>query len=686
MALKDKLMTLEDFKAVRDVDVASNSAQFTEIKADLGDISGSTRNLFNIENLVSSNITVSDGISSGTAAHYKNDHIDGIPLDFTFEENTQYVFSFKGRNVTGNGTGTGLTLYVSYTDGSTSTQIQLKNTYTDFTEVSGVSNVGKTVRRAIFSYASGGDNTWELKDFQIEKGFVQTAYTPYKTGADFSIRSEISDMGFIRTMVAKIASDNDNNLIIDKSLFEIGNITINSTGIIYNDSGTRIRTKKSRQIYIPAGYSISIDGCAFYIAYVDSTGIHFNGWISSYTTPVDGYYYMLIKFSTESTITDIDDVLDNILIIPPESIGHMLLPVSANPMRFKPVYDHLFVNDPNESIIIPHESLAHVRLSARMGFNCIEANVAGKTSDGVYIVNHLVSKKFGRYFYSLDNTDLTDVLVSSVTWDYIVQNVRYNSTLPKYRTRPCRLEEFLAECKMQNLIPFVGSDDSDVYAICDEYMGRGNYIAYGASREQQPDGIIYHWKNLSTKADILAYCQSVGKPFIYGMSNIASFTDSELLDIVQTLHAHGFWIGTSYADNSWYKYAHLGFDMLGALKRINRIPEGNVCNIDSIFGFSGFTYTNATEADGVLTFGADGTLTPIFTANTLSVGGFDLEMHFNGEIVVPTVGKHGILLYTSDGSYPVFACAPILNGSPAMALTVKSGTVVYDVSYKVSEF
>ena len=43
MALKDKLMTLEDFKAVRDVDVASNSAQFTEIKADLGDVTGIIR-------------------------------------------------------------------------------------------------------------------------------------------------------------------------------------------------------------------------------------------------------------------------------------------------------------------------------------------------------------------------------------------------------------------------------------------------------------------------------------------------------------------------------------------------------------------------------------------------------------------------------------------------------------------
>ena len=40
MALKDKLMTLEDFKAVRDVDVASNSAQFTELRADLGAVTG----------------------------------------------------------------------------------------------------------------------------------------------------------------------------------------------------------------------------------------------------------------------------------------------------------------------------------------------------------------------------------------------------------------------------------------------------------------------------------------------------------------------------------------------------------------------------------------------------------------------------------------------------------------------
>jgi len=46
MALKDKLMTLEDFKAVRDVDVASNSAQFTELKADLGTVKN---NMFSMD-------------------------------------------------------------------------------------------------------------------------------------------------------------------------------------------------------------------------------------------------------------------------------------------------------------------------------------------------------------------------------------------------------------------------------------------------------------------------------------------------------------------------------------------------------------------------------------------------------------------------------------------------------------
>ena len=663
----------------------------------INEISRNTRNLFNIQNLASSNITVSNGISSGTARHYKNDHLDGIPMDFTFEENTQYVFSFKGRNVTGSGTGAGLTLYVSYTDGSTSTQIKLKNTDTDFTEASGVSKVGKTVRRAILSYASEGDNIWELKDFQIEKGFVQTAYTPYKTAndvvareTDFSRVSSVKNIANANSIASSLVGE---TITVDHEIYELGNITMSSTGIFYNSSMTRVRTKKSVSIYLKRGTVISITDGRFYVGFVNKDGgITAEGWVSNYTMPEDGACYLLLSYTTEAPIADLDTFLNGLVFTPPtytpvtpvtpatSELGDM----ASFPLRFKSCYDHLFVNDTR--IVIPHESVYHVRLSRSMGFNVIETNVAGKTSDGKFIVNHLNNGRFGRYFYALDGTDISNVAVNSVTWSEIVSNIRYNTEIVKYRTRPCTLEEFLMECRQQNIIPFVQSTLAGVLDITDDIMGKYNYIAYGVSRVDCPKGIIYHWKSLTTKAEILSYCESIGKPFIYGMSNPTAFSDADLQDIVDTLHANGYWIGTSYADSDWYKYSHMGFDALGALKTINRINTGNVCNIDSTFGFSGFTYTNATETDGVLTYSASGTLAPSFTATVLSVGGIDLEMVFNGAITVPSIGRYAMKKYTSDGSYPVFVALPIINGNPELTLTVDSGTTIYDVTYKVSEF
>lgn len=356
-----------------------------------------------------------------------------------------------------------------------------------------------------------------------------------------------------------------------------------------------------------------------------------------------------------------------------------------SPFKFKAFGDHLFVNRMTDAVI-PHESLYHVRLSRLMGFNAIEANVH-KTSDNVYIVNHLESGKFGRYFHHVDGTtDISNTAVSSVTWSWIVENVRYNSTVKKYQTRPCRLEEFLSECRQQNIISFIDTDEEAVVALANKYMGRNNYIAYGATRANCPDAIIYVWSSLTTKEEILALCNSYGRPFIYGMANPSSFTDAQLKEIVALLHENGYWIGTSYQDNNWYKYSYLGFDLNTAQRSINRLDVGNICDINSIFGFNGFTFTNATETNGVLTYSADGTLVPTFTAETLSVGGIDLEIVFNGEITVPAIGERLQTTFTSDASYPVFVTTPIINGSPALSITVSSGTVVYDCKYKVSKF
>lgn len=354
--------------------------------------------------------------------------------------------------------------------------------------------------------------------------------------------------------------------------------------------------------------------------------------------------------------------------------------------RFKPCYDHLFVIDHN-NVSIPHESLYHVRISKSMGFNMIEANL-GKTSDGVYVVNHFNSGAFGNYFHHVDGvTDISNTLVSSVTWDWIKENVRYNSSITKYQTRPPRLEEFLGECRQQNIIPFIDCKlGAEIIEIADKYMGKNNYIAYGATRNICPTGIIYQWRSYTTKEEILSYCNIYGKPFIYGMANPTAFTDEELKDIIDTLHENGYWIGTSYVDTDWYKYSYMGFDVNGTQLRINRIENGNICNIDSIFGFDDFNFTNAVENDGVLTFTSDGTLSPDFSNSLINVGGIDFEISFIGTITIPTIGKHVSTTYTSDGTYPLFISVPIINGSNQLTINVEQGTIINDVKFKASKF
>ena len=361
--------------------------------------------------------------------------------------------------------------------------------------------------------------------------------------------------------------------------------------------------------------------------------------------------------------------------------------VGANPFRVKPCYDHLFINNKADAVI-PHESLYHVRLSKKMGFTVIEANVSA-TSDGVYVVNHLENYKFGGYFHHVDGTtDISDILLSSVTWDWVVANVRYNSTITKYQTRPCRLEEFLQECRQQGLIPLITSSGTNVIAIADAYMGKDNYIAYGASRTDCPNAIIYHFvSNLTTKEDILAYCESIGKPFIFGLGNVTAFTDAELKELVGTLHENGYMIGIAYSDNNWHKYAAYGFDVNATIRHINRIEKGNLCNLDSIFDFSDFEYTNATLSNGVLTFSSAGTIKPKIENASYSLCGFDVEFDMTGTVTIPAVGEQkSSYNLTSDGSYPVFCATPIINGSPAITINVASGTVIRDVYFKASVF
>ena len=169
------------------------------------------------------------------------------------------------------------------------------------------------------------------------------------------------------------------------------------------------------------------------------------------------------------------------------------------------------------------------------------------------------------------------------------------------------------------------------------------------------------------------------------MSNYASFTDEELADIIATLHKKGYYIATSYSDANWNKLKGMGFDFNGTQSSVNRIENGNLHNLESIFGFDDFNFTGATETNKVLTYTSAGTLEPDVDNTVYPVAMIDVELWFNGTITINAIGEiKSDVSITSDGSSSVFRTVPIINGSVKFSLSVESGTEIYDVKYKAS--
>ena len=536
-------------------------------------------------------------------------------------------------------------------------------------------------------------------------GFIRFCSSKNKTGeylyfSNIESDSDRIELETIKTKVANIEGTIESNL---------SSLTY-SHGYIDSDGSIHAQTENKEIVSEPI---YSIESLDFALTFSESKSIWVaigaydaNGYISgsrktfsatdtskngSFVCP-DGTLYIRISFRTfdaeytlsldghYSSVTNSENIKGLYNVIKENSIPSLIA------SQLKPCYDHMFVTTYGDNIVIPCQSLFHVRISKKLGFNCIETNVS-TTSDGVFFVHHLEDDgTFGRYFHHVDGeTDISDITAISKTWEWIAENVRYNSTIEKYRTRPVLLTEFLHECKKQGIIPFVTSSNADVVGIVSGIMGKDKFIAYRGNRTTCPTAIIYQWKSYATKQEIIDYCDNVGKPLIYGMSNFANFTDEQLADIVETLHKKGYYIATSYNDANWNRLNGMGFDFNGTQSSVNRIENGNLYNLESIFGFDDFNFTGATETDGVLTFTSAGTLEPDVENTAYPVAMIDVELWFNGSVTWTAIGEYkSNLTMTSDGSSSVFRTVPIINGSVKFNLAVASGTEIYDVKYKAS--
>lgn len=359
-----------------------------------------------------------------------------------------------------------------------------------------------------------------------------------------------------------------------------------------------------------------------------------------------------------------------------------------NPFRFNgPFYAHLFTDkiyETSTDITIPSESLDDIRVSRRLGFNVIEANVHA-TSDGKFVVIHGSGGKFGYEVTDLNgNFTYADTAINSVTLDWIKTNIRYRSDIPRFRTAIPTFEEFLRECRLQGMIPFAQASTAAMVALLDGIMGYGNYFAYNGTRALTSAPIV-QYLSLTTKEAILEQARSIGVPYVYAMGNCNAFTDDELKDIVSSLHSEGFMIATAYAGGANAdRVRKLGFDMIASTWNVNNFDNANLCTLCVGTDWSDFQITGSSATDSGVELGVSQSIVPKNELGIEFLAKGMLQVTFSGTAYIKC-GKDNQIV-TFDSPNTIIFSSYFINEVPSFIIAGKdTGAVVTDVVFKASK-
>ena len=152
-----------------------------------------SKNVFDDSELKNkSGVSFSNGVYTGTAANLKTN----LMLN-AFDADKQYTISFYAYT-DGNAStdSNGLAVGFEYTDG-TLDRLYVPNSTAAFTKFYKTSNVAKSVKSIVISYASSNSNIRHLKEIQVESGNEATAYVPpssEKTAVDEVARSALDSL------------------------------------------------------------------------------------------------------------------------------------------------------------------------------------------------------------------------------------------------------------------------------------------------------------------------------------------------------------------------------------------------------------------------------------------------------------------------------------------------------------
>lgn len=344
-------------------------------------------------------------------------------------------------------------------------------------------------------------------------------------------------------------------------------------------------------------------------------------------------------------------------------------------------------------VAIPSQSIFDIQYAKRMGFSSIELNVQ-ETSDNKFICIHGNGGKWGNSVYAVDESDISNVDINSMTLLEIQTNVRYKSVFDKFQVAPTTLEDALYACKVNEITPCV-QNIPGVIEIADKIMGKNNYVLniYQANRTDDMPAVVVSWLTITDKDELLAKCRASGGAYaaFLNASNSAysSFTLDDWKELANTVHAEGYKIGAAYISNPilWNTLMNAGFDYIYNTYQVNDFESGNICNLVNDLTFDDFA-TTGTVTDNTIVLAQDDTVAPAETLPSVLQGKGYMKIRFEGTLNV-VMGHY----LTNAAEYTITANEPtdyifstfFENESPTFNIIAKGSTTIYDLAYKASK-
>lgn len=359
-------------------------------------------------------------------------------------------------------------------------------------------------------------------------------------------------------------------------------------------------------------------------------------------------------------------------------------------------YGHLFIDQIyGTRPAIPCQSLIDVNATARLGMKYIELN-AIKTKDGVLIPIHGIRGKFGREVEDLDGGfSHEDTYINSVTYDWIRQNLRYNTKYEKHRTAIPTLEEAFLECRRNGISALV-SYMPETKSLGRKYFGDDLilYVYDNSGKDVRKDGYggyVMNYSSSSTIQDVLEQCDTYGAPYMHCL-NSESFSkflsEGTMEELIQAVHEKNCMIGIagSYTPtDQTMTFFNLGGDFSATASFVNDFENGNLCNLKGDFDYSDFEVKRGKVKDGILTLKEGGTITK--TLPEVYLGKGSLKMKFKGTLRIEYFGheSHEGVEITSDGTCTEWVSTYFLEQSPTFKVIAVGEVEIFMIDYKASK-